>query len=272
MSNQGVKRRQGILAIIGGILLIISGIHANIFDIQKLIQFAVAENFLPPFIAIVLITILRILGFLAGIPIIIGGLLHMKGKSSTIANFLITLGAGISIIDLFSFMIATGPAVKTYIISVKIIELSRIGLFYAIVLVGLALSFLALFADATGMILGLIAAFATSMAGSIVEVIIITAFLAKLGIINPSPLVIDIMRMILLSGIIFLLGGYLAGTGRYKLASLVTKISLIIYFIPLLVLIIGALSGHFMLIRLTLSILGELTGFVLLYHIKISAQ
>jgi len=141
-----------------------------------------------------------------------------------------------------------------------------------VVIIGLSFSFLALFIDPMAMILGLISAIITSISGSIVEIIVITAFLAKLGLINPSPLVINAMRIIFLSGVIFLLGGYLAGIGRYRLAFIVTSLALILNLIPIIVLATGIFIVHLFPVRLILSIIGEIVGLVLLIHAKISMK
>ncbi len=272
MNDEAGRKRQGIMALIGGILLIIAGLHTNIFDVSRLIWVAVNEGILTPPIASIIIAILRILGFLAGIPVILGGLLHYYNKSKLIANALISFGSGISIMDLFSFMIATGPAVKAYILTTKAQEISNISVFYLIVILGLSFSFLALFIDPMGMILGLVSAIITSIAGSIIEVVLITAFLAKIGLIHPSPLEINVMKILFLSGVIFLVGGYLAGIGKYKLAYVITMIALLIYLLPIIVLITGILTGHVFPVRLVLSVIGEITGLVLLIHIKTSLK
>lgn len=272
MSNKEDRKRQGKLAIIGGCLLIIGGLHASIMDIRKLILVAINEGLINPFIASIIITFLLILGFLAGVPIIIGGLLHYNGKSKFIANALISFGSGISIVDLFSFMMATGPAFKAYLLSTKVQELTSISAFYLVIIIGLSLSFLALFVDPIAMILGLTSAILTSISGSIVEVIVITTFLAKIGLIKPSPLVINLMRILLLSGVIFLLSGYLAGIGKYRLALIVTSLALMFNLILLIVLGIGTLIIHLSPIKLILSIIGEIIGVILLIYVKISLK
>lgn len=272
MSDERKRKRQGLLAIIGGLILIITGVHANLIDIRRLIHIAVDEGFIPSFIGGVIIQIFLILGFLAGIPIIIGGLMHITNKTKIIANWLIVFGTGISILDLFSFMITTSPAVKLYLISSKVSELSNVSFHYLLLVIGLSFSFLAIFADPMAMILGLVSSLITSISGSIIEVVLITSFLARLGVINPSPTTINLMRIIFLTGVIFLLAGYLAGIEKYRIAYIITLLSLLIYFIPIFILIVGALSGHLLPVRLTLSIIGEIVGLTLLIHVKISLK
>ena len=117
------------VAILGGILLLISGVNGIVT--WETIKAFVTAHIMDNFIVQIVFAILILIASLGGIAVIIGGVLIGKNKVGT-GKFLIAIGAGLGLIGL----------IVSIIISVMEGSLT-IGTFLSIGMVGLVLSIVA---------------------------------------------------------------------------------------------------------------------------------
>ncbi len=274
MSADKTQLRQGIFAIISGLLLLLAGVHANVKDLRSIIIGMTEQGLIPIELTKIIIDAVFIIGFLGGIPVIIGGIIHLLRKSKFVANMFIGFGSGISISDFFLFMIMTGPALKLAILETRLERVTEIGTQYTIVALGIIFAFFAILTDPIGVIMGFTAGFLINLAGSLTEVIMIMSFLERIGISRPPRIIVDILKILFLTGVLLLIAGILYGYGRYRLGLPFAWFGTIIFLIPLTIIALGFIEKGVFLIRLILGILGEVMSIVTIVYgsIQIKAK
>lgn len=102
MGNMTNNEKAGVIAIVGGILMLIAGVTgaATWEKLGELAQDVTGNSDLN-----IVFQVLALLGSLGGLIVIVGGLLFRKKDKVKVGKLLITIGAGFGLIGLIIFLV-----------------------------------------------------------------------------------------------------------------------------------------------------------------------
>jgi len=258
LSNKSrVRFRQGLFALFSGIFMLLGGFRGRAGGILTLIREAAEIGVLPIEVSKFIGGIVFWLAVLGGITVIFGGFLHFIKAPRFVANFLVSVGSGVSVFNLASTLIASGPTVKLAILKVSLIELLNIGIDFALLLFASVFAFFALINDPLGFILCMIAGLSVNFSSSLAEFKVISRLMNTLGISTPtSPLIVNILVFLFFSGAFFFIAGVFYGYNFYRIGTLFLVIGLILFLPILFILFLGFVFDVINAIRLIFGLVG----------------
>jgi len=212
-------------------------------------------------------TIVVWLALLGGVTVIFGGFLHFVKAPRFVANFFVSIGSGVSVFNLVSTLIASGPTVKLAILKASFAELLNIGIDFALLLLASAFAFFALINDPVGFILGMIAGISVNFSSSLAEFKFISRILSFLGLPTPaSPLVINALVFLFFSGAFFFVAGIFYGYNFYRVGLLFSSLGLIFFMPSLFILILGFVFDVINAIRLIFGLAGVVFAAISVFY------
>jgi len=265
-SDVQTRKKKGISAIIAGILMLIIGAHGSAGSLIDILISITEEGLIPKSISFMIGSFLIALAVFGGATVIAGGLLLYLRIPSFLSKFLISLGSGVSVFNLFISIILTSPAIQPLLIAKQISTLLNIGFVYAMYLSATFFAFYALVDDFYGLLLGLISGTLINISQSIAPLIAILDLLKYVGITHPPLIVVKVLAYLFLAGIFFYAAGFLYGYKHYKLGFTVIVIGFLDLFIPLLALFIGFIYEAIKILQAIFILGGIIVGLVELHY------
>jgi len=238
--NSRTRFRQGLFALFSGVFMLVGGFRGRAGGLLTLIREATEVGVLPVEVSRFIGSIVVWLAILGGVTVIFGSFLHFIKAPRFIANFFVSVGSGVSVFNLASTLIASGPTVKLAIVKASFTELLNIGVDLAMLVLASVFAFFALINDPLGFILGMVAGLSVNFSSSLAEFKTISRILNTLGISVPSsPLIANILVFLFFSGVFFFVAGILYGYNFYRVGLLFFSIGVIFLFPILFALILG---------------------------------
>ncbi|MHA1594612.1 MAG: hypothetical protein ACTSXJ_06260 [Candidatus Baldrarchaeia archaeon] len=266
MSDSNIRRRQGIFALISGVLMIAVGIRGSAAGYVSTIL-KISSILVIPFWAIrPMLMMFSLLAMLGGVSVIIGGLIHLEKGSSVLANIFIGCGSGIGVFNVVTFTLGATPAIKVYLAKKVITGIVIFGIDYALAILAMIFALFAMIKDILGFLLGALSGILVSLSASLTELLMVLTFLVKIGIAKPSSLVIQMINVLFLSGVLFVLGGILYGFMHYKLGAGVILFGLIFFSLPIAVLITSVALDVVSIMRIVFGLLGFMMALLSLVY------
>ena len=148
----------------------------------------VESEVIPEEVALLLLTVLSILSYMGGVTMIVGGILHIVGAPPFMANFFISLGSGVSVLNLIINLILTAPAIKARIISMLFLELLDASTPFILSVLAMLLVYLSIVDDVRGFIMMMIAGILTNLSGAMVDVKVLKIMFSKIGMEIPPQM------------------------------------------------------------------------------------
>ena len=252
MSDDSKTRfRQGLFALFSGVFMLIGGFRGRVGGLLSLIREVAEVGVLPVEVSRFIGGVVVWLAFLGGVTVVFGGFLHLIKAPRFIANFFVSVGSGVSVFNLVSTLIASGPTVKLAILKAGFTRLLNIGFDLTLLVLASVFAFFALINDPLGFILGMIAGLSVNFSSSLAEFKTISTILNSIGISVPSsPLITNILVFLFFSGVFFFAAGIFYGYNFYRIGLLFFTIGVIFLFPILFVLILGFVFNVVDVIRL----------------------
>nr|MDO8044188.1 hypothetical protein [Candidatus Baldrarchaeota archaeon] len=255
--------RQGLFALLSGVSMLVGGFRGRAGGLLTLVREATEVGVLPVEVSRFIGGIVVWLAILGGVTVIFGGFLHFIKAPRFIANFFVSVGSGVSVFNLVSTLIASGPTVKLAILKASFTELLNIGVDFAMLVLASVFAFFALINDPLGFILGMIAGLSVNFSSSLAEFKAISMILNTLGISVPSsPLIVNILVFLFFSGVFFFVAGLLYGYNFYRVGLLFFTIGVIFLFPILFALILGFVFNVINVIRLIFGLVSAVFAIV----------
>ncbi len=251
-----VRLRQGLFAVVAGILMLIGGFRGRAGGLLRLIIEATEAGLLPLEVSRFIGNIVVWLAFFGGVTVIFGGFLHFVKAPRFIASFFVSLGSGVSVFNLTMTLIASGPAVKLSLLKSSFSGLVYIGFDFALLLFASVFAFFALVNDPLGFILGMIAGTLVNLSGSLTEFKVITRFLSILGVSELPKLVANFLLFLFFSGVFFFVAGIFYGYNFYRLGIFFFALGFILFSLPVFILVLGFVFDLVNTIRLLFGLVG----------------
>ena len=262
--------RRGAYAIIAGILLLIAKAHADVAGILIVLKKVAEMGIISEELAEILIRLIFIIGLFGGLLVLLGGILLLTKKITLLANFLISMGSGASLLDLIFFMLFSSPTVKLIIIKECAEKASSVGANYLLLTIGTILAFLAMIRDTIGFGLGFVAGFVTNLSSSLIEASTILIFLESIAMPRPPSYMVTVIWLILFSGNIIFLAGVLYGFKKYRIGFLLNIIGVFTYIPHIMIIQIGIrmrpAGGMLPYIRGLLALIGLILAIITLVY------
>jgi len=235
--------RQGISAIIAGILFFIVGYRIRLGFIAVAILEMKEEGIIDPALAQVILQAIFFISFLSGILVVIGGILHLLKRRRFLANMFISFGSGASIFNLILFMITTGPLVKLILLRKVVINAFEIGFEYVLIMLATILAYIAIISDLIGFTVAFLAGFLTNLSSSIMELKVLVKFLEFIGIHKPPPLIMNALKLLMLSGALMFFVALFYGMAWYKIGYWLAIIGIIFFILSYVIILLGIIKG-----------------------------
>jgi len=251
-----VRMRQSLFAIFAGVLMLIGGFRGRAGGLVKLIIEATEAGLLPLEVSRFIGNIVVLLAFLGGVTVIFGGFLHFVKAPRFIANFLVSLGSGVSVFNLTLTLIASGPTVKLSLLKSSFKGLVNIGIDFALLLFASVFAFFALVNDPLGFILGMVAGTLVNFSGSLAEFKVISRFLSSLGVSSLPQPVANFLIFLFFSGVFFFVAGIFYGYNFYRLGIFFFALGFILFSLPVFILVLGFVFDLVNTIRLLFGLVG----------------
>jgi len=252
--------RQGISAIIASILFFIVGYRIRLGFIAVAILEMKEEGIIDPVLAQVILQAIFFISFLSGVLVLIGGILHLLKRRRFVANTLISFGSGSSIFNLILFMITTGPLVKLILLRKVVVNAVEIGFEYVLVTLASIFAYIAIISDLIGFTVAFIAGFLTNLSSSIMELIVLIRFLEFIGIRKPPPLIMNVLKLLMLSGALMFFTALFYGTKWYKAGYWVAIIGMIFFIFSYVIILLGIIKGATSFLQFFFATIGLFTG------------
>ncbi|MHA1506178.1 MAG: hypothetical protein ACTSR0_03200 [Candidatus Asgardarchaeia archaeon] len=251
--------RRGILSILSGIVFLILGLGGSIGNIRGLIVLVVENGVIPEEVALLLLTVLGILSYMGGATMILGGILHIVGAPPLIANFLISIGSGASVLNLIINLILTAPAIKARIISMLLLELLDASTPFLLSVLAMLLVYLSIVDDIRGFIMMVLAGILTNLSGAMVDMKILGILFLRIGLDIP-PQLMAVLPFLFYSGIFFFLSSASYGYGFRKLGLTFAYLGICLFTIPFSIMLIEVVIGITPILRIFIGGLGYFTA------------
>lgn len=229
------RRTQMIIGIIGGIILFIMGATGSVAFYEKVIEYAIQYNALPPeyqSFAVEALNILRYLAMSGGLTVIVGVL--MIPKIRRLGSWLIGIGAGISLVSLLTKIFFLGPIIQQYVsqstqnISYLYEALRIFGIEIGFLGLGVLLSFMATFEVYRWTITLGVASLLYMLAGLSGDPRLLEYIKDALSVPPELGIYVDHFLMLLIYvGPLLLVAALLAGAGYIKISKIIVILCLV---------------------------------------------
>lgn len=261
-----VRLRQSLFAVLAGVLMLVGGFRGRAGGLIRLIIEATEAGLLPLEVSRFIGSIIVLLAFFGGIAVIFGGFLHFIKAPRFIANFLVSLGSGVSVFNLTMTLITSGPTVKLSLLKSSSKILVNIGIDFALLLFASVFAFFALINDPLGFILGMIAGTLVNFSSSLVEFKLISRFLSILGISSLPQLVANFLIFLFFSGVFFFVAGIFYGYNFYRPGLFFFALGFILFLLPVFVLVLGFVFDLINTVRLLFGLTGMFFAVIGLWY------
>lgn len=243
--------------------MLVGGFRGRAGGLLTLIREATEVGVLPAKVSRFIGGVVVWLAILGGVTVIFGSFLHFIKAPKFVANFFVSVGSGVSVFNLASTLIASGPTVKLAILKASFTELLNIGADLAVLVLASVFAFFALINDPLGFILGMIAGLSVNFSSSLAEFKTISRILSILGVSVPSsPMIANILVFLFFSGAFFFIAGIFYGYNLYRIGLLFFGVGVIFLFPTLLSLILGFVFNVVSAIRLIFGLVSAISAVI----------
>lgn len=224
-------RTQVIFGVVGGIILILVGAIGSAGFYEFIINYAIKLNYLPREYGALILNILIYLATGGGLTVIAGSLIIPKIRK--LGNWLIGIGAGISLVSLLIRIFFLGPIIQNYVslayrdINNLFTAFRILGIEIGLIGLGVILSFMATFETYRWTIIIGAMSFFSMFAGLSSDPRIFEYIREALGIPEQYWIFNALIMFLLYVGAVLLVISLLAGAGYIRLSKIVVVICLI---------------------------------------------
>ncbi len=240
-------RIQVIMGIIGGIILFIVGAVGSAGFYEVATDYAISMGIIPAEYGGLFMSFLKLLALGGGLTVIVGSLMIPKIRG--LGNWLIGIGAGISLISVLTKVFLLGPVIQQYVsqsynnVSYLFEALRLLGVEIGVMGLGVLLSFMATFERYRWTIVIGIMSFCSMLAGLSADPKIFEYIRSLLGIPPEYGIYVEyLVRFLMYIGAVLLVIALLAGAGYIGLSKSVIIICMIATIFPVISIILDFTS------------------------------
>ncbi len=235
------RRVQAVLGVAGGIILFVLGASGSISFYERIISLVIQYGIISSEYKDAALKILEVLGYLAmggGLTVIIGALLIPKVRR--LGNWLIGIGAGVSLMSFLTKIFFLGPIIQQYVsqatqdMSYLLKAIHLLGIEIGLLGLGIILAFLATFEVYRWTIILGASSFLCMLAGISGDPRLLILIRTILSIPPEYAPYVDRILIILIMyiGPLLLIVSLLAGAGYIRISKILVALSLISMILP----------------------------------------